>query len=92
LNSKAEEARVSDRSQAVAAAIVGTVGGAVVGYLLLTDRGRALRRDLEVTLDDAVREVASFRTTVRKVVGLAADGWKALSETVGDGSVASRRM
>jgi hypothetical protein len=79
---------VSENSREVTAALLGAVGGAALGYLLFTDRGRRLRRELEAALDDALREVNSFRAAVRDAANLASEGWKLLNEAVDDASTA----
>jgi hypothetical protein len=84
------EARVSDHSRAVTAAILGAVGGAVAAYLLFTDRGRALRRDLESVVDGTAAELNSLRSAVQKTAGLASDGWKLLTDALGES--ADRRV
>ena len=61
-------------SRAVAASIVGAVLGGVAGYLFLTDHGKTLRRQLEPALDDVVRELTSFGSTVQKAAGVANAG------------------
>ena len=79
-----------DNSRALAATITGAVIGGMAGYFFFTDRGRQLRRELEPALDDVVRELNSFRTTVEKAVGVAQDGWKLLNEAMEPGSQNSR--
>jgi hypothetical protein len=69
-------------SRAVAASIVGAVLGGVTGYLFLTDHGKTLRRQLEPALDDIVRELTSFGSTVKKAAGVANAGWKILNEAL----------
>ena len=73
-----------NNSRAVAATLVGAVIGGLAGYLFFTDQGRRLRRYLEPALDDFVRELSSFRTTVQKAAGAANDGWKLLNDALGD--------
>ena len=77
---------MSDHSRAVTAAILGAVGGGVAAYLLFTDRGRALRRELEHAIEGTAAELNSLRGAVQKTAGLAIDGWKLLTEAVGEGS------
>ena len=60
------EGNVTDNSRAVAATIGGAVIGGVAGYVLFTERGRAVRRQFEPALDNFVRELNSFRSTVSK--------------------------
>jgi gas vesicle protein len=75
---------VSDNSRVVAAAVVGAVVGAMAGYLLFTDRGRSLRRQIEPALDDFARELSQLRGTVHKVAGVASEGWKLLNDALGE--------
>jgi hypothetical protein len=69
-------------SRAVAASIVGAVLGGVAAYLCLTDQGKTLRRQLEPALDDFVRELTSFGSTVQKAAGVANAGWRMLHEAL----------
>ncbi len=64
--------------------VVGAIVGGVAGYMLFTDRGRALRRQLEPALEDFARELNHFRGTVTKAAGVANEGWKLLNEAIGD--------
>ena len=79
------EARVANDSRA---AVMATVGGALVGaalgYLFFTDRGRSLRRQIEPALEDISRELNHFRGTVQKASGVANEGWKLLNEALGE--------
>jgi len=68
----------------VAAMVLGGVVGALVGYLLFTDRGRAMRRQIEPALEDFARELSQFRGTVNKAVGVAGEGWRLVNEAIGD--------
>jgi gas vesicle protein len=74
-----------NNSRAVAATIIGAVIGGVAGYLFFTDHGRAVRRKIEPALDDFARELMSFRSTVQKAAGVANEGWKLLSDALGEG-------
>jgi hypothetical protein len=78
--------------KAVAATIVGAVIGGCAGYFFFTDRGRALRRQLEPALEDFARELNSFRGTIQKATGVASEGWKLLNDALGDsGQYEARR-
>jgi gas vesicle protein len=78
------EACVANDSRAIAAMVVGAVLGGVAGYLFFTERGRALRRQIEPALDDISRELIHFRGTVQKAAGVANEGWKLLNDALGD--------
>jgi hypothetical protein len=75
---------VTENARTLAATMVGAILGGMAGYFLLTNRGRALRRELEPAIDDFVRELNQFRGTINKAAGIATEGWKLLNETVGD--------
>jgi len=79
-----------DNSRAIAATLVGAVIGGVAGYLFFTDHGRSVRRQIEPALDDFARELMSFRATVQKASGVAAEGWKLLNDTLGEPSAPPR--
>jgi hypothetical protein len=74
-----------NNSRAVAATVVGAVIGGVFGYLFFTERGRAMRRELEPALDEFAHELMSFRATVQKAAGVANEGWKLLNDALGEG-------
>jgi hypothetical protein len=77
---------VSDNSRAMAATLVGAVVGGIAGYLFFTERGRALRRQVEPALEDITRELNSFRGSVQKAADVASEGWKLLNEALGESS------
>ena len=79
-----------DNSRAIAATMVGAVAGGVAGYLLFTDHGRSLRRQIEPALEDFARELMSFRATVMKASGVASEGWKLLNEAMGETGSAAK--
>jgi hypothetical protein len=82
---------MSDNSEIVAATVVGAVIGGIAGYLFFTSHGRALRRQLEPALDDVLRELNSFRSTLGKAAGVASEGWKLLDDAFGEGHRQSPR-
>ena len=73
-----------DNSRAVMATVCGAVVGGLAGYLLFTEHGRSLRRQLEPALDDFMRELHSFRATVQRAAGVANEGWKLLNDALGE--------
>ena len=77
---------MTENARTVAATVVGAILGGMAGYLLFTERGRALRRELEPAIDDFVRELNHLRGTVDKAAGVAAEGWRLLNETAGQPS------
>lgn len=81
---------MTENSRALAATIVGAVIGGLAGYVLFTERGRELRRQVEPALDDFVRELNSFRLTVEKAAGAANEGWRLLGDAMESGSPRSR--
>ena len=80
---------MTQKSQAVAAAMVGGVVGAVAGYMFFTDQGRSWRRQLEPAIEDMARELAQFRGTLSRAMGVANEGWKVLNDAIGEQSGAS---
>ena len=77
---------MTEKSQALAATVVGAILGGMAGYMFFTDNGRTMRRQLEPALDDFSREIASFRGTLNRALGVANEGWKVLNEALGEGS------
>jgi hypothetical protein len=81
---------VTENSRAMAATMAGAVIGGLAGYFFFTERGRALRRQIEPALDDFARELNSFRVTVEKSASLASEGRRLLHEAMDAGSQSSR--
>ena len=75
---------MTQKSQAIAAAMVGGVVGAVAGYMFFTDQGRSWRRQLEPAIEDMARELAQFRGTLNRAMGVANEGWKVLNEALSE--------
>jgi hypothetical protein len=59
--------------------------------MFFTERGRAIRRQLEPAIEDMAQELMHFRRTLNKAVGVANEGWKVLNEAVGDSGSQSAR-
>ena len=72
-------------SNNVIATFGGAIVGAIAGYLFFTDDGRAFRRRLEVSLEDANRELSNVRHTVVEAAAVASDGRQLLNEVMSDG-------
>jgi hypothetical protein len=75
---------VDDRTRVVFSTAVGAALGGIVGYLYLTDAGQRVRQQIEPKLDDFAREIRRFRSTVDKARATANEGWRSLSEIVGE--------
>jgi len=75
---------MTEQSRTIAATVVGGIIGALAGYMFFTKGGRALRRRLEPTLDDLARELMHFRGTLSKAVNVAGEGWKVLTDALGE--------
>jgi hypothetical protein len=67
-------------SRTIAAVIGGAVLGGLAGYFFISERGRALRRQLEPALEDFARELAGFRSTIQRAVDVASESWNTLSD------------
>lgn len=81
---------MNERSQVYAATVVGSVLGAIAGYLFFTRPGRELRRKIEPAVEDLARELLNFRGAVARARGLAHDGWRLMDELVVDPSRQTR--
>ena len=71
---------------------LGAMAGAVISYLLFTDRGRALRQQIVPSFEELERELDQFKGTVSKSVSIASEGWRLLNDIVGDTSTTRRSM
>lgn len=80
---------MDDRQRGVMAAVVGAVLGGVAGYVLFTERGRELRRQLEPALEEFGHELVQLRGTVNRAMGVASQGWHILDEAMGERSKGS---
>ena len=79
-------------SRTVAATVVGAVIGGLAGYILFTERGRAVRHSIEPALEDLRRELVQFRSTMRKLADVANEGWEMLNDTLGSVGRPPRRI
>ena len=75
---------MTDRSYTILATTSGAIIGSIVGYLFFTAGGRRLRRQLELAMDDAAREVDHLCRTVQQTARQTSETWKALDETLQD--------
>jgi hypothetical protein len=66
----------------------GAAIGGLAGYLMFTENGRRVRRQIEPALDDFIREVQRLSTTVNRARNVASEGWRALNQAAGEGGAA----
>lgn len=59
---------MSDRSQMIAATVLGASLGALAGYLYFTKGGRQMRRQLEPVLRDLVKDAKGVRQTAAEAI------------------------
>ena len=69
-----------DKSRILVASLAGAAVGGFLGFLFFTERGRAVRQQLESTLEDASRELIHFRGTIAKAGAAASEGWRLLDD------------
>ena len=75
---------MNEQIDPVTATVVGAVLGGIAGYLLFSTNGRALRRQLERSVEDAAHEVRALRGTMMRISNVATDGWNLLKEAIGE--------
>lgn len=71
---------MTDSSRTMTATLIGAVLGAIAGFLLFTDRGRRLRRQIDHALDEVVRERDRTRRALHAVVAAVDEGGTLLGE------------
>ena len=76
---------MDDQWKVLGATLLGAAIGGLAGYLYLTDRGKALRQDLEPGVDQALAEVRRLRTMIGRAKTAAEEGRRALEELRGHG-------
>jgi gas vesicle protein len=62
------------------ATVLGAIVGGVAGYLFFTERGKAMRRQLEPALEEFARELSGFRSSVERLSVIASEGLNALNQ------------
>jgi gas vesicle protein len=71
---------VDDRGRIALAIGLGALVGGVAGYLLLTERGRQMRDELEPRLNDVLGEVDKLRQTFESTRTAVAEGWRSFNQ------------
>jgi gas vesicle protein len=59
---------------------LGALVGGVAGYLLLTERGRQMRDELEPRLNDVLGEVDKLRQTFESTRSAVSEGWRSFNQ------------
>jgi hypothetical protein len=77
---------VNDQTRVWAAALVGALVGAGIGWLYMTASGKRLRDQMEPRLDQALREVRRLGDTLNKAQAVASEGWRSLNQIAGEAS------
>ena len=71
---------MDERSQVLAATLLGAVAGGLVGFLYLTDRGRKVRDQIEPMVESMIGELDRARGTVEKARDAAIEGRRAVDD------------
>ena len=71
---------MNERSAVFLGVVIGAALGGFAGFLLLTERGRRLRDELEPTVDEMYRSALAVRETIERARAAAADGWRGAGE------------
>lgn len=71
---------MDDRGRIALAIGLGALVGGVAGYLLLTERGRRMRDELEPRLNDVLGEVDKLRQTFESTRTAVAEGWRSFNQ------------
>jgi gas vesicle protein len=73
---------MSDRSYVIFTALAGALIGGAAGFLLLTERGRRLRAELQPTLANFMSELQELQNTASQVRESATQGWQRVEHLV----------
>jgi gas vesicle protein len=71
---------VDDRGRIAMAIGLGALVGGVAGYLLLTERGRQMRDELEPRLNDVLGEIDKLRQTFESTRTAVSEGWRSFNQ------------
>lgn len=70
---------MDDRGRIAMAIGLGALVGGVAGYLLLTERGRQMRDELEPRLNEVLGEVDKLRQTFESTRTAVSEGWRSFN-------------
>lgn len=80
---------MNDRTRVALCMGLGALAGGAAGYLLLTERGRALREELEPKLGDLAGEVQKLGSAFDRTRRAVEEGWRSFNQLVSDERVAA---
>lgn len=80
---------MEDRGRIVWATLIGAAVGAVVGYLVFTERGQQFRRQLHPQIEGLLDEALKVQGTVERMRTAAMDTWQSVSGALASASSAS---
>lgn len=75
---------VDDRTRVAMCVGLGALIGGAAGYLLLTQRGRELREELEPKLGDLAGEVQKLGSAFDRTRRAVEEGWRSFNQLVND--------
>ena len=70
-------------SKDITVTIASAVVGGVVGYLMFTDAGQTMRRQMAPAVRDVSRELTNLHKTVRRAAQAARQGWTLVNDALG---------
>ena len=82
---------MTERERACVATTVGAIAGAIASYLLFTQRGSELRRQMVPAFENLERELNHFKQTMATTGRMASQGWSFLNDVIGDTGTTSPR-
>jgi len=71
------------------ATLIGAAAGAIVGFLVFTDRGQQFRRQLQPQIEGLLDEALKLQGTVEKMSTAALDTWHSFQGALQSASSAS---
>jgi hypothetical protein len=75
---------VNDRTRVALCMGLGALAGGLAGYLLLTERGRELREDLEPRLGELAGEVQKLGSAFDRTRRAVEEGWRSFNQLVNE--------
>ncbi|MPY89537.1 MAG: hypothetical protein GEU99_16620 [Luteitalea sp.] len=73
---------MADRERVLLSALAGAAIGAAAGFLMLTNRGRTVRGQIEPKLDEFLGNVDQLKASVRKARQVAEASWHSFQQII----------